>query len=96
MKIRISLICLIAFAKNIRQISDIRIRFVGADIDAAIGLGLILVMDAGAGDWFGVDNCDGCEVGDWFGGDDCDGCEVGDWFVVDACDGCGVGRQVCG
>lgn len=47
MEIRISLICLIAFAKNIRQISDIRIRFVGADIDAVIGLGLMLVMDAG-------------------------------------------------
>ena len=46
MEIRISLICLIAFAKNIRQISDIRIRFVGADIDAVIGLGLMLVMDA--------------------------------------------------
>ena len=47
MEIRISLICLIAFAKNIRQISDIRIRFVGADIDAVIGSWLILVMDAG-------------------------------------------------
>ena len=47
MEIRISLICLIAFAKNIRQTSDIRIRFVGADIDAVIGLGLMLVMDAG-------------------------------------------------
>lgn len=47
MEIRISLICLIAFAKNIRQISDIRICFVGADIDAVIGLGLMLVMDAG-------------------------------------------------
>lgn len=46
MEIRISLICLIAFAKNIRQISDIRIRFVGADIDAVIGLWLMLVMDA--------------------------------------------------
>lgn len=46
MEIRISLICLIAFAKNIRQTSDIRIRFVGADIDAVIGLGLMLVMDA--------------------------------------------------
>lgn len=63
MKIRISLICLIAFAKNIRQISDIRIRFVGADIDAVIGLG--------------VDTCDGCEVGDWFVIDACDGCGVG-------------------
>ena len=65
MEIRISLICLIAFAKNIRQISDIRIRFVGADIDAVIGLGLmlgmdvgfpiglglIIVMDVGLGDW---------------------------------------------
>ena len=49
MEIRISLICLIAFAKNIRQISDIRIRFVGADIDAVIGLG--------------VDACDGCGGG---------------------------------
>ena len=48
MEIRISLICLIAFAKNIRQISDIRIRFVGADIDAVIGLGLMLVMDVRA------------------------------------------------
>lgn len=47
MEIRISLICLIAFAKNIRQVSDIRIRFVGADIDAVIGLGLMLVMDVG-------------------------------------------------
>ena len=47
MEIRISLICLIAFAKNIRQTSDIRIRFVGADIDAVIGSWLILVMDAG-------------------------------------------------
>jgi len=47
MEIRISLICLIAFAKNIRQTSDIRIRFVGADIDAVIGLGLMLVMDVG-------------------------------------------------
>lgn len=46
MEIRISLICLIAFAKNIRPISDIRIRFVGADIDAVIGLWLMLVMDA--------------------------------------------------
>lgn len=65
MEIRISLICLIAFAKNIRQVSDIRIRFVGADIDAVIGswlmlvmaagfpigLGLIIVMDVGLGDW---------------------------------------------
>ncbi len=47
MEIRISLICLIAFAKNIRQTSDICIRFVGADIDAVIGLGLMLVMDVG-------------------------------------------------
>lgn len=46
MEIRISLICLIALAKTIRQLSDIRIRFLGADIDAVIGLGLILVMDA--------------------------------------------------
>ena len=60
MEIRISLICLIAFAKNIRQTSDIRIRFVGADIDAVIGLG--------------VDTCDGCEVSDWFVVDACDGC----------------------
>ena len=49
MEIRISLICLIAFAKNIRPISDIRLRFVGADIDAVIGLG--------------VDTCDGCGGG---------------------------------
>ena len=63
MEIRISLICLIAFAKNIRQTSDIRIRFVGADIDAVIGLG--------------VDTCDGCGVSDWFGVDNCDGCGVG-------------------
>ena len=63
MEIRISLICLIALAKTIRQLSDIRIRFVGADIDAVIG--------------FVVDACDGCGVGDWFGGDNCDGCEVG-------------------
>ena len=49
MEIRISLICLIAFAKNLRQVSDIRIRFVGADIDAVIGLR--------------VDACDGCEGG---------------------------------
>lgn len=52
MEIRISLICLIAFAKNVRQISDIRIRFVGADIDAVIGSWLILVMDVGLGDRF--------------------------------------------
>ena len=63
MEIRISLICLIAFAKNIRQISDIRIRFVGADIDAVIGLGVMLVMDVGLGDWPGNDACDGCGVG---------------------------------
>ena len=48
MEIRISLICLIALVKTIRQLSDIRIRFVGADINAAIGLGLMLVMDAGS------------------------------------------------
>ena len=80
MEIRISLICLIAFAKNIRQISDIRIRFVGADIDAVIGLGLMLVMDVRAGDWFVVDACDGCEVSDWSENDACDGCGVSDWF----------------
>ena len=63
MEIRISLICLIAFAKNIRQVSDIRIRFVGADIDAVIGSWLILVMDVGAGDWSGVDACEEYRVG---------------------------------
>ena len=47
-----------------------------------IGLWLMLVMDVGAGDWFGVDACDGCGVSDW--------------FVVDACDGCGVGGWVWG
>ena len=77
MEIRISLICLIAFAKNIRQISDIRIRFVGADIDAAIGLGVIIVMDAGLGDWFVVDACDGCGFSDWSGNDACEEYRVG-------------------
>ena len=45
-----------------------------------IGLWLMLVMDAGAGDWFGVDACDGCGVSDWFVVDACDGCGVSDWF----------------
>lgn len=77
MEIRISLICLIAFAKNIRPISDIRLRFVGADIDAVIGLGvmivmdarsaiglwLMLVMDVGLGDRFVVDACEEYRVG---------------------------------
>ena len=77
MEIRISLICLIAFAKNIRQISDIRICFVGADIDAVIGLGLMLVMDVGGSDWFVIDNCDGCGVSDWSGNDACEEYRVG-------------------
>ena len=37
----------------------------------------MLVMDAVAGDRFGVDACDGCGVSDWFGVDNCDGCGVG-------------------
>ena len=91
MKIRISLICLIAFAKNIRQISDIRIRFVGADIDAVIGLGVDTCDGGEVSDWFVIDNCDECGVSDWFGVDACDGCGVSDWFGVDACEEYRVG-----
>ena len=40
------------------------------DVGFPIGLGLILVMDAGAGDWFMVYACDGGEVSDWFGSPD--------------------------
>ena len=79
MEIRISLICLIALAKNIRQTSDIRIRFLGADIDAAIGLGLMLVMDARLPIGLGLIIV--MDVGLVIG------------LGVDACDGCGVGRQ---
>ena len=77
MEIRISLICLIALVKTIRQISDIRIRFVGADIDAVIGLGGDNCEDAGAGDWFMVDACDGCGFSDWSGNDACEEYRVG-------------------
>ena len=91
MEIRISLICLIAFAKNIRQVSDIRIRFVGADIDAVIGLGVDTCDGCEVSDWFVIDNCDGCGFSDWSGNDACDGCGFSDWFGVDNCDGCGGG-----
>ena len=91
MEIRISLICLIAFAKNIRQTSDIRIRFVGADIDAVIGLGVDTCDGCGVSDWFGNDACDGCGVSDWSGVDNCDGCGFSDWSGNDACEEYRVG-----
>ena len=37
--------------------------FLGVNIDAVIGLWLMLVMDVGLGDWFVVGACDGCGVG---------------------------------
>ena len=33
------------------------------DVGFPIGLGLIIVIDVGVGDWFVVDACDGCGVG---------------------------------
>ena len=47
------------------------------DVGFPIGLGLIIVIDVGVGDWFVVDACDGCGVSDWFGVDACEEYRVG-------------------